>query len=193
MFFTSATPGGQKTLSQVTCPRWFCLTQFNLIQHQKKRHRTKKSLPRCFVFPKNNPCPVFFPRVFEFKIMKTSMKFSKQLTQENPHKNEESFLMVPCRTSKAPDFGYHHRVALLMSSEVHDGENHSKSDWKWKDLSWNPIISRWILPNMARLFRKPQKTCLWMGILKDVFFVSGRPIDLQSQYFRMISHSEWMW
>ena len=62
------------------------------------------------------------------------MKFSKQLTQENPHKKEESFLMVPCRTSKAPnrtskapDFGSHHRVALLMSSEVHDGENHSKS------------------------------------------------------------------
>ena len=44
--------------------------------------------------------------------------------------------MASCRTSKAPNFGSHHRVALLMSSEVHDGENPSKSAWKWKDLSW---------------------------------------------------------
>lgn len=66
MFFSSANPGGQKTLSQVTCLRWFYLTQFNLIQHQKNDIE-QKIAAKVLCFPKNNPCPVFLPQVFELK------------------------------------------------------------------------------------------------------------------------------
>lgn len=176
MFFTSATPGGQKTLSQVTCPRWFCLTQFNLIQHQKNDIE-QKIAAKVLCFPKNNPCPVFLPQVFELKNHENFHEIQQKhwpktiLTKKRSHFR---WLVVVHRKLQilAPITGLHcwcHRKFMMGKTLLNQPESE-------RIQAENHIISRWILPNMARLFRKPQKTFLWMKILKDVFFVSGRPL-----------------